>query len=135
MYPNIDCGETVAVNLKYDYMPIKKERGDIISFKEKPEDERGLQKRIIGLPGEKIEIKNQVIYINDSILKEEYLNKEIRLLQYSLFGNYNEDYDEIILGSDEYFMLGDNRMDSLDSVELGPIQEKDIEELNLFQIW
>ncbi len=73
-----------------------------------------LIKRVYGLPGEKISIENNTIYINDKKLEDIYA-----------YGN-TSDYENIILGNDEYFVLGDNRMVSLDSRTIGPIKEKQI---------
>ena len=83
------------------------QRGDIIYFKF---SEAELVKRLIGLPGEKIEIRDWNIYINDEILVEEY---EASSPEY-IFG-------PIVLEENQYFVLGDNRNNSKDSHEFGPL--------------
>lgn len=75
-------------------------------------------KRVIGLPGETIQLKGSDIYINGEKLEE----------------NYGKDPIEedgiaavpIVLGEDEYFVLGDNRGNSTDSREIGPVKTKNI---------
>ena len=74
-----------------------------------------LIKRIIALPGEKIKCVDGIIYINDEIYSDKYA--------YGI----TSDFDEIILKDDEYFLLGDNRLVSQDSRNLGPVKEKYIE--------
>lgn len=73
-----------------------------------------LIKRIIGMPGETIEVENGYIYINDKKIKDEY--------------GYGEtsDFEKVKLKDDEYFVLGDNRAVSKDSRMIGPVKESDI---------
>jgi len=82
-----------------------------------------LIKRIYGLPGEKIKCENGILYINDQKIEDKYG-----------YGK-TEDFEEIKLESDEYFILGDNRKVSLDSHVFGPIKEKDIEGVTNFILW
>lgn len=104
MYPTIYAGDMILVN-KLVYRFNTPERGDIIVFK--PDAEVGkddLLKRVIGLPGEKIEVKDQKVYINDQVLKESYLNEAPQ---------YN--YGPIQVPEGHLFVLGDNRNLSFDS--------------------
>ena len=73
-----------------------------------------LIKRVYGMPGETIECIDGVIYINDKVLSDEYGS-----------GTTN-DFKKIKLKEDEYFVLGDNRSDSLDSIIIGPVKKEDI---------
>lgn len=73
-----------------------------------------LIKRVYGLPGEKISIENNTIYINDKKLEDIYAYGE------------TSDYESITLESDEYFILGDNRTVSLDSRTIGPVKKSQI---------
>lgn len=106
MYNTLDGSEFMILNKL-----AKIQRYDIVVV-DTPEDE--LIKRIYGLPGEKISIENNTIYINDKKLEDKYA-----------YG-FTSDYESIVLGSDEYFILGDNRAVSLDSRTIGPIKEKQI---------
>ena len=95
-----------------------------LEFPGTTEDEL-LVKRIIGLPGEHIRIDSgSRIYIDEEYLYEPYLSEENQDTTY-------EDYDgrimDITLGENEYFVLGDNRGDSLDSRAFGPVQAREIQ--------
>jgi len=73
-------------------------------------------KRIIGLPGETVEIKNNKIYINESELNEYYINEPMK----------NNEDNKWELSQDEYFVCGDNRNYSIDSRKHGPIKDNEI---------
>lgn len=83
------------------------ERGEIVFFKNPDNEEETFVKRVIGLPGEKLEIINGKVYINDSAepLYEPYLRETPR----------KEHYGPVIIPEDGYFMMGDNRNHSSDS--------------------
>lgn len=71
-------------------------------------------KRIIGLPGETISCENNIIYVNSRKIDDK-------------FGSgVTSDFKKITLGKDEYFVLGDNRENSLDSRYYGPFKKKEI---------
>lgn len=96
------------------------QRFDIIVFPFKPENVYYI-KRIIGLPGEYVQIdENGTIYIDGEVLEEDY--------GYTEMGNPGVALDGIELGEDEYFVLGDNRAISKDSrcAEVGNIKREDI---------
>ncbi len=113
---------------KISYHFIKPHRFDIVVF---PHEVNGKNiyyiKRVIGLPGEKVQISNGVIYINDVALDEDYgceVMSEAKLAA-----------SPIVLGDDEYFVLGDNRNHSSDSREIGPVKEDTIVGRAVFRIW
>ena len=86
-------------------------RFDIVVIKT---DKNKLIKRVIGLPGETIEYKDNKLYINDKEVKDNFGSTK------------TSDISKREIPDNMYFVLGDNRMDSLDSEELGPFLEKDI---------
>lgn len=92
------------------------QRGDIVVFKYPKDPKQYFIKRVIGLPGEKIKVQNNAIYINGTKLNETYLPATTETLL-PLRG-----YGDITLATDEYFLLGDNREQSLDSRIFGPVQ-------------
>ncbi len=86
-------------------------------------------KRLIGLPGETIQIKGEDIFINGKVLEEDYGKDPIT--------NAGIAKDPITLGEEEYFVLGDNREISLDSryEEVGVLSKKNIGGKAILRIW
>ena len=91
-------------------------RGDVVVVKNK---DKNLIKRVVGLPGDTVQIVDSMVFLNGELYEEDYISSE---LVYD--GGLAE--EEIHLGEDEYFVLGDNRPVSMDSRIIGPIKEKDI---------
>ena len=83
------------------------QRGDILVFNSVERSTDMLIKRIIGLPGESVEIREQSIHINGEALNEPYIKESCRVL------SCNDDTWE--LGEDQFFVMGDNRNNSRDS--------------------
>ena len=114
MEPTLFNGEDVIVN-RTSYLVLSPRRGSVIAFyPEQDEDETEqindssiLIRRIVGLPGETIRISDGKIYINGTVLEEDYSFDDIIAA-----GRAN---DEIKLEKDEYFVLSDKRMDQDDS--------------------
>lgn len=98
------------------------DRFDIIVLKEN-DNNATIIKRVIGMPGDKVKIRNNKIYINNKIIEDEYAYGE------------TSDYDEITLGDDEYFVLGDNRLISKDSRYFGAIKKSDIKGKAVFRLF
>ncbi|HKM21889.1 MAG TPA: signal peptidase I [Lachnospiraceae bacterium] len=105
------------------------ERFDIVSFPYEADPNEYLIKRIIGLPGEKVQIKEGKIFINDEELAESY---GLEVIQSGGRADI-----PVQLGTDEYFVMGDNRNDSLDSrmEEVGNIKREDIGGKAWLRIW
>nr|WP_202395759.1 signal peptidase I [Virgibacillus halodenitrificans] len=115
MYPTLENGERVIFN-KIVYLLDEPERGDIVII-ERPL--KNYVKRVIGLPGETIEINGSNLLINGKEVKQSYLTEEA-LRQ---TGNYGP----IEVPPDSYFVMGDNRAISKDSRNgLGFIEEGNI---------
>ena len=92
-------------------------RGDVVIFKY--DDTRDFIKRIIGLPGEKVTLKEGHIYINDVLLNEPYLDASVK--SYPENNIMLPEAGSLKLQSDGYFVMGDNRTGSTDSRSFGEI--------------
>lgn len=107
MNPVLENGDVVLVN-RLVYNARRPKRGDIIVFKPKGnENSHYYIKRVIGLPGETVEIVENSIYIDGKKLAEEYKATDVERAGIAS--------DGIELGDDEYFVLGDDRENSEDS--------------------
>lgn len=96
--------------------------GDIVVLDEEKEGEI-IIKRIIGMPGDTVSIRDNIIYVNGEEVEEDYAYGE------------TSDYEEITLDDDEYFILGDNRPISKDSRYFGPVKEDEIIGKVIFRLW
>ncbi len=119
MEPNFHDHEYLLVN-QLTYRIRAPERGETIIFQYPKDPKEDFIKRIIGLPGEKVEIKNGQVFINDHLLEEKYLN----LAEGSVSSTSGESF--LVLGNDEYFVMGDNRNHSSDSRDWGSLPRKNI---------
>jgi signal peptidase I len=108
MKETMHTGDLVIVN-KLIYKIRDPKPGEVIVF-HAPEHKDYI-KRVIALPGEKLEARNNKVYINGKEIKEPYLADNVR----------TQDFSEVIVPPGHIFVMGDNRMDSTDSRVLGPI--------------
>jgi signal peptidase I len=95
-------------------------RGDVIVFKYPVEPERDFIKRVIGLPGESLEIREKKVYINGRLLDEPYvrfLQPPGRMSELSEVTSFDvrDRYGPVTVPTNQYFMMGDNRDNSQDS--------------------
>ena len=112
MYPTLEEGDIMILN-KTAYYFNKPERFDIVVVNMPDEY---LIKRVIGLPGEHIEYKNNTLYIDGKKVKENF--------KHGVTANFNiEELGSDTIPLNTYLVLGDNRENSLDSRELGVIRE------------
>ena len=128
MDPTLKVHDRVLVNkLSYHLHPVH--RGDIIVFKAPPQERtaqiKDLVKRVVGLPGDKIQGRDGQVYINDRLLKEPYLPK----------GTRTEDLPAKVIPAGHYFMMGDNRGASSDSRVFGPITRSAIIGRAFVKMW
>lgn len=132
MLPTLQINDHVVVT-KFTYKLEDPERGDIIVFKYPPNDTSGVPerekidyvKRVIGLPGEVLEIKEGQVLIDDHPLEEPYLAPGTRM----------SDFGPITVPEDAYFAMGDNRNNSNDSRFWGPVGEDYIEGKAQWTYW
>ncbi|MFY8331069.1 signal peptidase I [Vagococcus carniphilus] len=115
----------------------KLERLDIVPFKAPNEPGKLYIKRIIGLPGESIEYKDDTLYINNKAYKEPYLDEYKELVSGSLTEDFslNSLYNVPVVPKDSYFVMGDNRQNSTDSRMIGFIKKEDIIGSSKLVIW
>ncbi len=99
-------------------------RGEVVILKDPLNPQIYFIKRVIGLPGEKIEIKKGRVYINDQELAETYIED---------FGV--DTFDSVQLSENQYYVMGDNRTNSFDSRRFGPVDRKSIIGKAWFRGW
>ena len=130
MEPNYYDHEYLIIN-EISYRFDDPKRGDTVVFKYPFDQRQYFIKRVIGLPGETIKISEGKIYISNDINSEGKLLEEDYLLPaMKTLGDV-----ELKLATDEYFLLGDNRIASLDSRAFGPINRKLIIGKTLLRGW
>jgi len=137
MEPTLQSGDAVFVQMITVYTGNFK-RGDIVTIDAKGMDgythEENLIKRIIGLPGETIKIEDGNVYINGQLLDESaYLPAETRT--YVRAEGIAKGYNEVTLGPDEYYCMGDNRGASNDSRLIGPFSRDKLESKVMMRIY
>lgn len=117
MVPTFENGQYLIVDeITYRFEDPK--RGDVIVFRYPNDTKKFFIKRIIGLPGETVDVKKEETIITN---KE---NPNGFTLDQSYVSNHSEDNSHIVLKNDEYFVMGDNRSGSSDSRSWGPVQKK-----------
>lgn len=122
MSPNFEDGELLLTE-KVAYRFGDPQRGDVVVFEAPVGRKVDFIKRIIGLPGEKVEVRGGSIFVNGSKVEENYINVP------------TQGDKEIKLGENEYFVFGDNRGASSDSRVFGPIERKSIRGRVWFVYW
>lgn len=127
MDPTFKDQDIVILN-KFHYRLFEIKRFDIVSLKY--DDTKYLIKRVIGMPGEKVEYKNNILFINGKEIKEEFLSETVTTENFSLTSLGYERIPEKM-----YLVLGDNRENSLDSREIGLISEDEIMGKVNLRIW
>ena len=120
MEPGLYNGQEILIN-HFLYKIVSPKRGDVIVFL--PNGNQNTHyyvKRVVGLPGETVQIKDERLYINGVLAEEDE--------GYDKMADAEITENEITLGSDEYFVLGDNRNNSEDSRSgnIGPIKRDNI---------
>lgn len=137
MYPTLKDGEFGFTNVG-GVLFNGVERGDIVVV---TMEENGQKthwvKRVIGMPGDTVSCVNDIIFINGKVLDEtQYIDPDYRQSCVDKFGYFNkvpnadntdvQDFEEVKLGDDEYYVMGDNRPYSKDSRYVGPVKKSQL---------
>lgn len=102
---------------KVTYKLRKPIKGDVIVFSSPKNKDIEYIKRIIGLPGDEVMVKDREIYVNGNLVTENYISEKTTLIP----GSFIENGVAITVPKNYYFVMGDNRPRSSDSREFGPI--------------
>ena len=116
---------------KFVYRFTEPERGDIVLFENQQGGEDPLIKRVVGLPGEELELRGGRVYVDGALLEEPYLRHDPCKPGFPKTCSFGP----VTVPEDHYFMMGDNRTGSLDSRFFGPVPEDDIIGEALVRFW
>jgi signal peptidase I len=125
MVPTLEVGDRVLAN-KFIYRFTEPERGGIVVFKDVEGGEVDLIKRVVGVPGDEVEVRSGTLLVNGEPQNEPYLNREIP--DDSFFGPSR-------LSEGEVFVMGDNRANAWDSRVFGPLPVENIEGEAFMRFW
>jgi len=125
MEPTLYEGQILIVS-KLNYRLGSPKRGDIVVLNDNLEH-KDLIKRVIGLPGENVDIKDGFVYINGELLEEDYISVP----------TYENGFEASDVPENKYFVLGDNRPESRDSrsSSLGFVERENIMGKAVFRLW
>lgn len=126
MYPTVTDNDYLIAT-KIDYRLHPPSRGDIIIMRDPYDNSRDFIKRVIGVPGDHILIRQGQVFINGHLLKETYINNEVWTENADWPLGQTVDPQGVLLKSDEFFVMGDNRNHSSDSRVFGPVKRDQIE--------
>jgi len=125
MLPLLEDSERIVVNkLGYRFHPI--ERGDVVVFWYPRDPAVSFIKRVVGLPGDTVEIRSGTVWVNGIAAKEDYLAPAYR---------DDESYRPVHVPKGYYYVLGDHRNSSNDSRSWGEVPEKYIYGKAFFRFW
>lgn len=131
MYPTFNDKEYLITSLIEKHLD-RIDRGDVIVFKPPIEVEKNFIKRIVAVGGDKIRIENGNVYLNDRLLDENmYLSSYIK----TNAGTFLKEGISLTVPSDDYFVMGDNRLYSSDSREWGFLPKSNIIGKSVLRIW
>jgi signal peptidase I len=125
MVPTLAVGDRVFVN-KFIYRFHEPQRGDVVVFKGVEGGEDDLIKRVVGLPGDEVEVRDGTLYVNGQLQQEPYVNGDLP---------DRSSYGPTTVPKGKVFAMGDNRADSRDSRFFGPVPFESIEGEAFVTFW
>jgi signal peptidase I len=125
MAPLLSDQERIFINkFVYRFEPI--ERGDVVVFWYPLDRTKSFIKRVVGLPGESVEIRQGVVYVNGKVVPEPYVPAQYEDLS---------DFGPVRVPKDSFFVMGDHRISSNDSRVFGPVSSRYIYGRAVFAYW
>lgn len=136
MYPTLEDGQSGFSNIFVNYFE-EVQRFDIVVLPVIEDNAEVLiVKRVVGLPGEKIEVKDDVLYVDDQPVDEPFFDTQWHERMFSNSSlNWTSDFGPVQLEEDEYYVLGDNRRHSLDSRYYGTFSKQDIVSKDIYILY
>ncbi len=125
MSPTLEPGDRV-IAAKFVYRLGDPHRGDLAVLRNPENKDEDLIKRVVGLPGDAVEVRDGVLYVNGERNEEPYVN--YRLTDSTFFGPEKVPQGHV-------FVMGDNRSNSRDSRDFGPVPEKDLLGKAVVRFW
>lgn len=137
MYPTLKDGEFGFTNVGGVLLNGVKRADIVVVTMEEKGQKTHWVKRVIGMPGDTISCVNDIVFINGKVLDEtQYIDPDYRQSCVDQFGYFNkvpnadntdvQDFEEVKLGDDEYYVMGDNRPYSKDSRYVGPVKKSQL---------
>lgn len=135
MFPNFIDKEYLLTD-KISYQLGEPKRGDVVVFKAPStepcaENECEYIKRIIGMPSDRVKVENGHVYLNGSLLAQDFLPPEV----VTEAGSFCQEGVEVVVPEGQYLVFGDNRSHSRDGREFGPIERNLILGKAFFRYW
>ncbi len=130
MYPTFNNGDYIITD-EIIYKFTTPQRGQVIVFEDPKDHSEDFIKRVIGLPGDIIELQNGHVYVNGKQLSESYLNLSIQTNGEAFL----QEGESITVPPNHYFVLGDNRPNSSDSRDFGFVDKSEVIGQAFFRYW
>jgi signal peptidase I len=121
MYPNFKDGDYIITD-KVTYRVSHPKRGDVVVFKNPKDESQDFIKRIMGVPGDTVSVKNGHVYLNGTLLSEPFLKPEVITNP----GFFLQEGESVTVPEGRLLVMGDNRSNSSDSREWGYITKQEI---------
>jgi signal peptidase I len=125
MAPLLSDQERIFIN-KFVYRFEAIQRGDVVVFWYPLDRSKSFIKRVVGLPGETVEIRRGAVYVNEKIVPEPYVP--------AMYEDFS-DFGPVRVPKDSYFVMGDHRISSNDSRVFGPVADRYIYGRAVFAYW